>query len=124
VLTMERPSVEAPADDVAGYWCQWVGVDPATGGVHSLGGAATLTPRLAMRWAQRRAQEIATQLTPPASWVIFGWAQDLAELERALRQLAVGIEYTREFYEEGDRYVLSVRPVTDDQPTAQIGGQW
>ena len=124
MLTIERPAVQSPTVDVAGYWCQWSGINPATGIVHPLGGAATLTPRLAMRWAHQRAQAIATQLDPPASWVISGWTQDLAELERALYQIRVGIEYTRTFYEESARYVLSVRPVTDDQPTAPIGGGW
>ncbi|MFC1405720.1 MULTISPECIES: hypothetical protein [Streptacidiphilus] len=111
MLTMERPGVEAAAHDTFSYWCQWFATNPATGAAYSLGGAAALTPRLAMRWARQRGQDIGPQLNPPGSWVIDGWLQDERELAKALYQLTVGITYDLTVYEESAEYALTIRPI-------------
>lgn len=120
-ITVDRPAAEAPAvDTAAGYWCEWCWVS-ATGTARTLAAAPMLTPRLAIRWARERACVFVAQLDPPVSWAIIGWTQDLAERWRALHRLMDGEEYILAFPEDGS-YVLTVRPVSGDQPPTVIGG--
>ncbi len=91
------------------YWSEAAAVVPLVS-THWLGSHSATTPRLAMRWLRSRAQDIADQLDAPAAAPVVHWLQDHEEHEHALRLLAVGRSYTFTAFEDGTRYILTIRP--------------
>lgn len=98
-----------------GYWTEAVGLHThAVGNFTSLGSYVAPTARLAVRWLQNRAIDIAEQMEPRDAWAVVHWLRSTDEHESALSTITAGRCYTCEFVDirAATRFALSVRRIT------------
>lgn len=77
----------------------------------ALGEARPNSPRLAMRWLRKRAEQLAEQLDAPYARPVRGWIADTVEHGWALAGLTQGHTYVfRVTDDEGTLYLLTAEP--------------
>lgn len=94
---------------VSGFWCEAVAITPDRR-MFRLGGYASGTARLAMRWVRGRTRHVAEQVEPSSAQPAWHWLKDDPEHERALSALVQGEPYTFSIFDDGLHYALSAQP--------------
>lgn len=70
------------------------------------------SPRLAVRWVRKRAEQVADQLDAPYARPVRAWLDDADELEWALQFVTAGGPYVfMTMDDQGTRYVFTVEAV-------------